>query len=103
MKGDITEAVIERLEKLQKDILDLQDFVIRSRNFASNIEAVTFKNVEEGIINNLHKANREQLNTILNSYRFRYYYEFNKDKSLIIKELRENRLKDILDGEVKER
>jgi hypothetical protein len=103
MKGDITEVIIERLEKLQKDILDLQDFAIRSRNFASNIEAATFKNVEEGIINNLHKANREQLHTILNSYRFRYYYEFNKDKSLIIKELRENRLKDILDGEVKER
>ena len=103
MKGDITEVIIERLEKLQKDILDLQDFAIRAKNFSSNIEAATFKNIEEGIINNLHKANREQLHTILNSYRFRYYYEFNKDKILIIKELRENRLKDILDGEVEER
>jgi hypothetical protein len=103
MKGDITEVIIERLEKLQRDILDLQDFAIRAKNFSSNIEAATFKNIEEGIIKNLHKANRDQLRAILNSYKFRYYYEFNKDKSLIIKELRENRLKDILDGEVKER
>lgn len=102
MKGDITEAIIERLEKLQKDILDLQDFTVRAKNF-SNIEAATFKNVEEGIIKNLHKANRDQLRTILNSYKFRYYHEFNKDKSLIVKELRENRLKEILNGEVKER
>lgn len=98
MKGDITEALIERLEKLQKDILDLQDFTIRARNFSSNIEAATFKNIEEGIIKNLHKANRDQLRTILNAYKFRYYYEFNKDKSLIVKELRENRLKEILNG-----
>ena len=98
MKGDITEVIIERLEKLQKDILDLQDFAIRSKNFSSNIEAGVFKNVEEGIIKNLHKANRGQLFTILNNYKFRYYYEFNKDKSLIIKELRDNRLKDILNG-----
>jgi hypothetical protein len=103
MKGDITEAIIERLEKLQKDILDLQDFAIRAKNFSSNIEAATFKNIEEGIIKNLHKANRDQLRTILNAYKFRYYYEFNKDKSLIVKELRENRLKEILNGEVKER
>jgi hypothetical protein len=99
MKGDITEAIIERLEKLQKDILDLQDFTIRSKNFSSNVEAAAFKNIEEGIIKNLHKANRDQLRTILNSYRFRYYHEFNKDKSLIVKELRENRLKEILNGE----
>lgn len=92
MKGNI----ISRLEKLQKDILELQDFAVRSRNFASNIEAATFKNIEEGIIKNLHKANKHQLNMMLNNYRFRYYTEFNKDKNLIIKELRENKLKEIL-------
>jgi hypothetical protein len=99
MKGDISEVIIERLEKLQKDILDLKDFAIRSKNFSSNIEAGVFKNVEDGIIKNLHKANRDQLHTILNTYKFRYYYEFNKDKSLIVRELRENRLKNILNGE----
>ena len=103
MKGDITEAVIERLEKLQKDILDLQDFAIRARNFPSNIEAATFKNIEDGIIKNLHKANKNQLLTILNNWKFRYYTELNKDKSLLVKELRENKLKDILNGEVEER
>lgn len=96
MKVDTTEAIIERLEKLQKDILNLQDFTIRSRNFSSKIEAGVWKNVEEGIIKNLHKANKGQLLTILNNYRFRYYTEFNKDKSLIIKELRDNKLKNIL-------
>jgi len=96
MKGDITEAIINRLEKLQKDILELQDFAIRAKNFSSNIEAATFKNIEEGIINNLHKANRHQLHTILNAYKFRYYHKFNKDKNLIVKELRENRLKELL-------
>ena len=101
MKGDITEAIIERLEKLQKDILDLQDFVIRAKNFGSNIEAAAFKNIEEGIVKNLHKANKEQLHKMLNGWKFRYYTEFNKDKSLIVKELRDNRLKDILNGEEK--
>ena len=47
MKGDISEAIINRLEKLQKDILELQDFAVRSRNFASNIEAATFKNIDK--------------------------------------------------------
>jgi len=96
MKGDISEVIINRLEKLQKDILELQDFTIRSKNFASNVEAATFKNIEEGIIKNLHKANKHQLHMMLNNYRFRYYTEFNKDKNLIIKELRENKLKEIL-------
>lgn len=97
MKGDITESIINRLEKLQKDILELQDFTIRAKNFSSNIEAAAYKNIEEGIIKNLHKANRHQLHTILNSYRFRYYQEFNKDKNLIVKELRENKLNEILE------
>lgn len=96
MKGDISEAIINRLEKLQKDILELQDFAVRSKNFASNIEAATFKNIEEGIIENLHKANKYQLHMILNNYRFRYYTELNKDKNLIIKELRDNKFKEIL-------
>lgn len=96
MKGDITESIINRLEKLQKDILELQDFTIRAKNFSSNIEAAAYKNIEEGIIKNLHKANRHQLHTILNSYKFLYYHEFNKDKNLIVKELRENKLNEIL-------
>jgi len=97
MKGDIKESIINRLEQLQKDILELQDFTIRAKNFSSNIEAATYKNIEEGIIKNLHKANRHQLHTILNSYRFRYYHEFNKDKNLVVKELRENKLNEILE------
>jgi thermostable 8-oxoguanine DNA glycosylase len=91
--------IIEKLEKLQKDVVDLQDFAIRSKNFSSNIEAAAFKNIEEGIVKNLHKANKEQLRVMLNSWKFRYYTEFNKDKSLIVKELRNNRLKSILNGE----
>jgi len=38
---------------------------------------------------------------MLNGWKFRYYTEFNKDKSLIVRELRENRLKDILNGKEK--
>lgn len=89
--------VIEKLQKLEKDILDLQDFAIRSKNFNSAIEATAFKNIEDGIIKNLHKANKHQMHIMLNSYKFRYYTEFNDDKNLIIKELRENKLNGILD------
>lgn len=89
--------VIEKLQKLEKDILDLQDFAIRRKNFSSAVEATAYKNIEDGIIKNLHKANKHQMHIMLNSYKFRYYTEFNDDKNLIIKELRENKLNGILD------
>lgn len=88
--------VIEKLQKLEKDILDLQDFAIRRKNFKTAVEATAYKNIEDGIIKNLHKANKHQMHIMLNSYKFRYYTEFNDDKNLIIKELRENKLNGIL-------
>lgn len=92
------EEVIENLKRLEKDILELKDFTIRSKNFGSGVEAAAFKNIEEGIIKNLHKANKEQLHSILNNYKFRYYHEFNSDKNLIIKEFRDNKLNQVFNG-----
>ena len=89
------ENLKKTLEELIKKMEDLKDFSLLSKNFKSNIEAEVFKNVEIGILNNLHKANEYQQNVMLNSFRFRYYTEFN-DKNLLLKEIRERKLNTIL-------
>ena len=58
-----------------------------------------FKNIEDGILDKIHDANTHQLNHMMNSYRFRYYTEFNSDKELlkneIQKRLRDNKLRNL--------
>lgn len=69
----------------------------RSENIGENI---FYKNVEDGILNNIQNCDQYQLNVIMNSYKFRFYTEFNTDKELlrneIIKRLRTDKLDKIL-------
>lgn len=89
------EELLELLENLIGKVNDLKDFHIRSKNFSSKVEAEVWKNVEKGILDNLHKANDHQRNVIFNSYKFRYYSELN-DRKILLKEVRDNKLKQLL-------
>ena len=97
MKGDIKESIVDLLEKMIEEIEDLKDFQIRSKNFSSKIEAHAFKNIEKGILENLHKTNKYQQLKLLNgTYRFRYYTEFN-DGGVLLEKLRNDKLEKILE------
>lgn len=89
------EELLELLENLIEKVNDLKDFHIRSKNFSTTVEAEAWKNIEKGILENLHKANDYQRNIIFNSYKFRYYNELN-DHKVLLKEVRDNKLKQLL-------
>lgn len=59
-----------------------------------------YKNIEDGLLDNIHNANESQLNHMMSNYRFRYYTEYNTDKDLlkseITKRLRDNKLKQLI-------
>jgi 3-dehydroquinate dehydratase len=75
------ESIIETLEEMES--------VLNKSN--SNRESVSmsilFKNIEDGILDNIHNANNKQLNHIIHNYTFRYYTEYNTDKDLLKSEI----------------
>lgn len=92
----------EKLEDLIEKISELKDLAERSQK--SRRETGTmylYKNIEDGILNNIHNAGKEQLINFLENYRFYYYNEYNNDKELLKNEvnrrLRDNKLKQLLD------
>lgn len=87
-------SMIESLEELNK-------VLSKSKSNREDVSmTVLYKNIEDGILDKIHDANQHQLNTMMNSYRFKYYTEFNTDKELlrneIQKRLRENKLNNLL-------
>jgi 3-dehydroquinate dehydratase len=69
----------------------------KSKENKENVSmTMLYKNIEDGILDKIHDANQNQLNHIMNSYRFRFYTEFNTDKELLKNEiqmrLRDNKL-----------
>lgn len=77
------ESMIETLQEMQdvwsKESVDM---------------TILYKNIEDGILDNIQNANNKQLNHIINDYRFRYYTDFNTDKELLRSEITK-RLRDI--------
>lgn len=63
-------------------------------------EAETYKRIEDGILDSIHKANHHQLNVLLNGgYKFRYYNELNNQETLkseIQIRIRESKLNQLL-------
>lgn len=95
---------MNELEKHLSSMLETLDEMTKVLNKSKqNREEVSmtmlFKNIEDGILDKIHDANTHQLNHMMNSYRFRYYTEFNSDKELlkneIQKRLRDNKLKNL--------
>jgi len=86
--------IISELERLSKIIEELK---LVSESKEPN--ALLWKRIEDGILDNLHNANPSQLRR-LNTYSFKFYSELNnsdKLESLIKSKLREHRLKKLLD------
>ena len=95
---------MNELEKHLSSMLETLDEMTKVLNKSKqNREEVSmtmlFKNIEDGILDKIHDANTHQLNHMMNSYRFRYYTEFNSDKELlkneIQKRLRDNKLRNL--------
>ena len=88
--------VEEELKGLIKTIQELKELV-----GCKQPNALLWKRVEDGILDNIHKANDYQRNQIINNYPFKFYGRFNRDKdslkSLIKHKIREDRLKKLLD------
>ena len=90
--------------KLSSMIESLDELTKVLNKSKSNREDVSmtmlYKNIEDGILEKIHDANQHQLNMMMNSYKFRFYTEFNTDKELlrneIQKRLRENKLEKLL-------
>ena len=83
------------------DTLDEMTTILSKSKRSENIgETIFYKNVEDGILNNIHNCDKYQLNIIMNSYKFRFYTEFNTNKELlrneITKRLRADKLDKIL-------
>jgi hypothetical protein len=94
---DIKEKLIEIIDKIS-ELKDLSERSNKSRRDTSTL--FIHKGIEDGILDNIHKASKEQLVRFLRDYRFSYYTEYNDDKQLlqseINKRLRDNKLKQIL-------
>jgi hypothetical protein len=87
-------SMIDTLEELNK-------VLSKSKSNKEDVSmTMLYKNIEDGIFDKIHDANQHQLNHMINSYRFKYYIDFNTDKELlrneIQKRLRENKLQKIL-------
>jgi hypothetical protein len=87
-------SMIDTLEELNK-------VLSKSKSNREDVSmTMLYKNIEDGILDKIHDANQYQLNHMINSYRFKYYIDFNTDKELlrneIQKRLRENKLQKIL-------
>jgi len=86
-------SMIDTLEELNK-------VLSKSKSNKEDVSmTMLYKNIEDGIFDKIHDANQHQLNHMINSYRFKYYTDFNTDKELlrneIQKRLRDNKLKEL--------
>lgn len=79
---------MKELEDLVKKLEDMIELQKRAKSFSGDILKTTFhRNSEDGILNYIHKANSKQLSTIINSFRWQYYREYN-DKDVLVAEIR---------------
>lgn len=86
-------SLVDRLGELN----DIQQKSIESGR--GSADTMVNKAVEDGILDKIYDANKNQLTFILESYHFNYYTEYNKDRELLRKEvqrrLRDKKLEDL--------
>jgi 3-dehydroquinate dehydratase len=90
-----------KLSSMIKSLDELTKVLNKSKSNREDVSiTMLYKNIEDGILDKIHDANGHQLNMMMNSYRFKYYTEFNTDKELfkneIQKRLRDNKLEKLL-------
>lgn len=84
-----------RLESMIDSLQEMQDVLSKSQSNRESVDmTILYKNIEDGILDNIQNANKKQLNHIINDYRFRYYTDFNTDKELLRSEITK-RIRDI--------
>lgn len=85
-----------KLSSMINSLNELTEVLNKSKSKQDISMSFFYKNIEDGILDNIHDANQYQLNHMMNSYIFRFYTEFNTDKELLRNEiqrrLRENKL-----------
>lgn len=78
----------DKLKSMIKSLEEMTDILNKSVDTNDHVSRVNlFKRIEDGILDNIHNADNHQLNHILNSYQFRYYTDFNKNKELLKREI----------------
>ena len=88
------------LKSLVDQLSDLNDIQQRSiETGRGSADTMVHKAMEDGILDKIYDANTNQLTFILESYRFQYYTEYNKDRGLLRREvqrrLRDKKLEDL--------
>lgn len=98
---------MSELEQKLKDMLDtvvgLQEVLVKSKEIHEDVHITTFyKKMEDGILDKIADANDYQKRVILESFKFRYYTEFNKDKDLLkrvmTEKIRGSKLEELLNN-----
>jgi hypothetical protein len=92
------DELIKDLESCVDKINNLSEITSKSKNFIYGFLEV-YKKMEDGLLDNIHKADDKQLNYMLN-HRFKYYIQFNDGEILakeITKRLREHKINEILE------
>ncbi len=90
-----------KLSTMIESLEELSNVLNKSKSNREDVSMTMLsKNIEDGILDKIHDANQHQLNHMMNSYRFRFYTEFNTDKELlrneIQKRIRDNKLETLL-------
>jgi hypothetical protein len=88
------------LKSLVDQLSDLNDIHQKSiESGRGSADTMVHKAFEDGILDKIYDANTYQLNFVLEQYYFRYYTEYNKDRSLLRREvqrrLRDRKLEDL--------
>jgi len=93
--------LLKHLETCIETLKNITEITNKTKSTGrSFFETETFKKVEDGILDSIHRANNHQLSVLLNGgYKFKYYIELNDPenrKSEIQKRLRDNKLNELL-------
>jgi hypothetical protein len=97
LKSSSLSSTLKSLVDQLGELNDIQQKSIESGR--GSADTMVHKAMEDGILDRIYDANSNQLTFILESYRFQYYTEFNKDRSLLRREvqrrLRDRKLEDL--------
>jgi hypothetical protein len=91
LKSSSLSSTLKSLVDQLGELNDIQQKSIESGR--GSADTMVHKAMEDGILDRIYDANSNQLTFILESYRFQYYTEFNKDRSLLRREV-QRRLRD---------
>jgi hypothetical protein len=98
----MNEELEVHLENIIVNLQEMTDILNKSSYHRESVADTKFyKGVEDGILDNMISANKEQFNSIMTGYKFRYYREFNTDKEAlrndVIRRIREKKLNKLID------